>query len=282
MASKKILLRLLPAVLVLFIATGTPEITAAAKEINGKSLIVTTTDTEMHYGPDKNTVTMAKIPKKVRLELVSDAYGADHPYYLIRYNGSLGYISFSDAVSQPYVGPGKQDAGGISVPPVFWLSGDIWEGSYDELLKYYHMIPARAREEFESDGFHIIMTEEDITGPAYDKYGGYYGYGEIEGVCDYELSRIYIQDEYPRRILHEFGHYMNNKYKFSKKKGFADLCRSEAPRISMYAAYSIENPNEYFAEIFDLFIRDPGALSIISPLSYNEIASDISSFMGIE
>lgn len=250
-------------------------VTAAEPGTFGKADALTAYDTILRYGPSKTSLPVVSIPAASRLEIISDISTDDGAYYLVRYNGRLGYVDYYAAAKQMYVGPARRNCGDISADQVFWLEGNIWENSYEELLRYYNLIPEQIRKSFECDGFHIIMSEDDITAAAYESYGGFTGTGLVEGVCDYELGKIYIQDESPRRITHEMGHYVNDKFGFAQKKEFHILCQAEAPKISLYAAATILNPNEYFAEIFDLYVRDPEALAVISPASYLEIQKDM-------
>ena len=123
----------------------------------------------------------------------------------------------------------------------------------ERILSLIHIfIPEKIRSQFEADGFHIIMREQDITQEAYADYGGYTGIGQIQGVSDYEKKVIYLQDEYPRQIIHEMGHYINNKWGFSSRDGFKELAEKESSRISVYAG---SNEREFFCEAFELYIR---------------------------
>ena len=245
--------------------TWYPEISALAVE-----------NTSLYKVPDENSLILASVPEGAGADIISDAVVGIDSYWLVRLqDGTLGYIPKEDLERQPYLEYETVPADSIQAPPVFILSGNLHINSYEELLESYLLIPEKIRRQFEADGFHIIMKEQDITQEAYADYGGYTGIGQIQGVSDYEKRVIYLQDEYPRQILHEMGHYINNKWGFSSRDGFKELAEKESSKISVYANTS--NEREFFCEAFELFIRDPIALATVSPDTYNEIVSDLAS-----
>ena len=244
-----------------------PEINALAVEA-----------TSLYSAPDENSSILASVPEGAGADIISDTVKGIDSYWLVRLqqDGRLGYIPKEDLERQPYLEYETIPASSIQAPSVFILSGNLHINSYEELLKSYLLIPEKIRSQFEADGFHIIMREQDITQEAYADYGGYTGIGQIQGVSDYEKKVIYLQDEYPRQIIHEMGHYINNKWGFSSRDGFKELAEKESRRISVYAS---SNEREFFCEAFELYIRDPIALATVSPETYNEIVSDLVSLI---
>lgn len=238
-------------------------------------------DSVIYYGPSNTTPIISTVKSGTKVDIISDIETPAGFYYLINdVNGTLGYINYSDVAWYSFADKNIEDASEINMPNNFFISGLIWEDSYEELLQYYNLIPSEIRSSLEKAGFIIIMTAEDITGPVYAPYGGLTEVnGLLEGACDYDLKKIYLQDETPRRIVHEVGHYVNIAGGFSKNPDFLKLAKNEAPKISIYAGRMLPNPNEYFAEIFDLYIRAPEVLSIISPASYQEISRDAEDFI---
>ena len=240
--------------------TWYPEISALAVE-----------NTSLYKVPDANSLILASVPEGAGADIISDAVVGIDSYWFVRLqDGALGYIPKEDLERQPYLEYETVPADSIQASPVFILSGNLHINSYEELLKSYLLIPEKIRRQFEADGFHIIMKEQDITQEAYADYGGYTGIGQIQGVSDYEKRVIYLQDEYPRQILHEMGHYINNKWGFSSRDGFKELAEKESSRISVYAG---SNEREFFCEAFELYVRDPIALATVSPETYNVIVS---------
>lgn len=235
-------------------------------------------DTCVYQGPDKGTNVMSQIEEGESVSIVSDICVPDGSVYLLvrdREN-TMGYIPQIDvSIDYFYSSSERIDADNILVPDVFCLAGNIFAGSYERLVEYYHLVPEKIRDSFEKDGFHIIMMEQDITPVAYAPYGGFTGWGYVEGVMDYELQTIYMQDESSGRITHEMGHYINDKLHCSSQPGFSELVGSEAAKISTYAQ---TNPNEFFAETFDLYVRDPQALATISPAAYQYMDGIVHAF----
>lgn len=242
--------------------------------------IVAASDTVLRNGPNMGAEVLSPLPAGTKIDMISDFKAGPLEYYILgRVNGVLGYIPTGDTKSESYLSTCKITAESLDTPFYMEVTGNIYENSYNELVKYYMMVPETIRKNFESDGFRIIMREQDITQEAYAEYGGYTGIGTVEAVSDYEKKVIYVQDEYPRQIIHEMGHYVNNKWGFSKQSGFKELASSEAAKISIYAGNSVsQTPNEYFSEVFDLYIRDPQALQIISPASFEMMAQVMASF----
>ena len=242
---------------------------------------VAATDTVLRYGPSAGTEVLSPLPAGTKIDVISDIKVGPFEYYILgRVNGVLGYVPTGDTTTESNLSRGKITAETLDTPYYMEVTGNIYENSYSELVKYYMMVPEKIRKNFESDGFRIIMREQDITQEAYAEYGGYTGIGTVEAVSDYEKKVIYVQDEYPRQIIHEMGHYVNNKWGFSKQSGFKELASSEAAKISIYAGNSVsQTPNEYFCEVFDLYIRDPLALQIISPASFEMMAQVMASFI---
>lgn len=238
----------------------------------------TKTETCLYSAPVSSSAVLTHVPEGTRADILTDNRTGLEFYWLVRVGDSLGYIAKNDVELVSYLGEQKVPAQAVQSLPFIELSGNLWENSYSELMNYYMMIPESIRQSFQAEGFRIIMREEDITREAYADYGGYTGVGIVEAVSDYEKKVIYVQDEYPRQIIHEMGHYVNNKWGFSRKPGFAELAASEADKISIYASNSVkQSPNEFFCEVFDLYIRDPQALQAISPASFAEMAADLAS-----
>ena len=221
---------------------------------------------------------MSQIEEGESVSIVSDICVPDGSVYLLvrDQKNTMGYIPRIDVAIDYFYGPSERiDADNILAPDVFCLSGNIFAGSYERLVEYYQLVPEKIRDSFEKDGFHIVMMDQDITPVAYAPYGGFTGWGYVEGVMDYELQTVYMQDESSGRITHEMGHYVNNKLHCSSQPGFTELMGSEAAKISTYAQ---TNPNEFFAETFDLYVRDPQALATISPTAYQYMDGIVHAF----
>lgn len=188
-------------------------------------------------------------------------------FILIKENGRYAYIPckalYIDADYEKHYGEKK---GYISTHPALVTEGKLFENAAETLLQAYHRIPQKIRTAFESRGFLIKMTEQDVAEEAYAPYGGYHGIGRIKAVTDYERKMIYVNDEWPNAVIHEMGHFLNNSLgMYSSRPENRELFYREAGKISLYAK---SNDREYFAEAFRLYVTEPQLLRMISPGSY--------------
>ena len=188
-------------------------------------------------------------------------------FVLIKESGRYAYIPckalYLDSDYEKHYGEKKAY---ISTHPALVTEGKLFENAAETLLQAYHRIPQKIRAAFESGGFLIKMTEQDVAEEAYAPYGGYWGIGRIKAVTDYERKMIYVNDEWPNAVIHEMGHFLNNSLgMYSSRPENRELFYQEAGKISLYAR---SNDREYFAEAFRLYITEPQLLRMISPESF--------------
>ena len=237
-------------------------------------IVTTNWDTPFYAGPSKQLDTGYVISEDTELPVISDIQSDDGMYYLINMNGIIGYVQYFACTKcipeYKYI-----DSSTIATPSFVVLDGDIIDNSYNELIKYYEMVPEKIREQYQNEGFIVKMTGYPIVDEAYAPYGGYKGEGIVDACFDYVLKKLLVNDENPVNVIHEMGHYVNDKLNIMGRQKNKDLFNTEAARISRYA---VSKPNEYFAECFDLYIRYPEALKIISPASYVMINEAIYEF----
>lgn len=159
---------------------------------------------------------------------------------------------------------------------VLETEGQLYCHSTELLMESYMSVPENIRFRFETEGFRIRMTEWDITDEAYAPYGGYHGTGKVRAAFDFERKMLYVNDEWPGAVVHEMGHYVNDTLSvFSGRGENRMLYETEAGKISNYAE---ENDREYFAEVFRLYVTEPQLLRLVSPSSYQMVASAILCF----
>lgn len=251
----------------LFSLTFVPSLYVDASE--GEIVADTVTvnwDTAFYSGPSEELNTGYIIPEGTELLAISDILTPDNKfYYLTKVNDTYGYVQRFVCNSTKDLPDSFVDSSKIQVESPIVLGGNIYNGSYEELLKYYKMIPEKIRTQYEQEGFIVKMTEWPIVDEAYAPYGGFTGIGTVTACFDYELKKLLVNDENPMDVIHEMGHYVNDRLNIMGRVHNKELFNTEAARISCYAT---QNPNEYFAECFDLYIRCPEALKIISPSSY--------------
>lgn len=159
---------------------------------------------------------------------------------------------------------------------VIAVSNPVREGALERCLAYYTMVPENIRTRFEAEGFQIRCTSS-CAEEAYAPYGGYTGVGEVRGVFDYELKRLYVSDTEPSAVVHEIGHYVNDRLDMYSAR-HRDVYESEAAKVSVYGT---SNDREFFGEVFSLYVREPGLLMQLSPASYAYVEQALAEFAAL-
>lgn len=239
-------------------------------------------DSNIYSCASAESQVIGKVGTNKETKLVTDVQGLDGMYSLIRYGNTLGYVPYYNVNYLGYLNPVYVDSSKIVTLHEIQLGDLIYENAYDELLRYYTLIPEQIRESFRERGFKIVMMGRDITDLAYANYGGYKKSGDllrnnlIAACFDYETKLLWLNDEYPRNVIHEMGHFVNDSYNYTSNEVWDSLFDTEAPKVSMY---STRKKTEYFADVFDLYIRDPEALRFISQASYNAMDNCVKDFI---
>lgn len=118
------------------------------------------------------------------------------------------------------------------------------------------LLPQNAINRFKNEGWHIYVTDENL---AITMFGGVYSL--VMGGTDYDNHFIKIENREEAVLystLHEFGHFV-----FFINNGFANQSIIDAYNTDVNNAqaigitYGLDKVEEYYAEIFDLYIKNP-------------------------
>ncbi len=127
----------------------------------------------------------------------------------------------------------------------------------DYLLKL-KKIPSGLIDKFNQDGWKISIDYDKIV-----EFGKHYNVNCI-GVTIISEKTIYIAS--PNAVLHEFGHYVDNK--FNCAQDWVEAYKVEAQKAPM-TAHCKSTPDEYFAEYFAKFISGKSKiLQKMTPITY--------------
>lgn len=257
-------------IILFFILIGANGITTEAAEEVG----VINQDTGMYAAADKEALFLGEIKKGSRVDIISVL----SQYVIVSYNNQYAYIPYTDinidTDYEKYLGHKRPV---ISTNAILITEGNIYDKSVDNLMNAYLKVPEKIRKIFESEGFKIKMSEDDIVYEAYAPYGGYKGIGQIKAVLDYERKMLYVNDEWPESIIHEMGHFVNDYLEmYSTLPRNRKIYFNEINKISFYAE---ENDREFFAEAFRLYITEPMLLQLISPEIYFMISVAVRSIL---
>ena len=211
---------------------------------------------------------------KVYQDVVNWAEG--ETFRVVKYNGIWGYVPYYNVVQIEQDTTKKVSASNVNTYGFISLEGNLRKGSYEELLNSYLLLPNYIRSMFQIEGFTLRMTENDVQYEAYGPQG--YG-GTLRAVFDYEVKKLWTNDENARYIVHEMGHYVNDRLgMFSQRPENKKIYETECLKTSLY---SKQNANEYYAECFDMYFRCPSLLKGLSPLSYDMIERSLNEFYNI-
>jgi hypothetical protein len=138
----------------------------------------------------------------------------------------------------------------------------------DWVNKELEVVPVKLLESFTANGWKMYTTTKNI-----DKVWFNGAYGSVKGVTDWDTKEIYLEDRNNAVLeatIHEFGHYvdwLNNK--ISTTSEFQELYAQEGQMFKQ--AYSVTfyyNNNEFFAEAFSEYCKNPAKLQANCPNIY--------------
>jgi len=204
---------------------------------------------------------------------------ADTGWYRIKYESAEAYVSdkyLSDTetiINIPNESPvqaQEQAHNGIAE-----ALGNVDPKWVNKANKQLRKAPQNVLDRFTSCGMHLYVTDEDIGttefGGSIGKVAGATKYGQYIKIED----RQYAIDE---ALLHELGHFvfdMNGNWgKESVVNAFnADVCNA----ASMGITYGLNDCSEFYAEVFQKYLKDSASTSKNFPNLSAVIQSDMSS-----
>ena len=140
------------------------------------------------------------------------------------------------------------------------IGGSVSKSNFDLMLSYYCKIPLPLREEFQVSGWVLSMTDEHLE----DTWFTYLSVPVCAG-SNSMLREIRLEDSNSgaKAVIHEFGHYYSWSHgNLHITDEFINLYSTEG---SLVSSYSGTNPDECFAESFDMYISNPEKLQSNAP-----------------
>ncbi|WP_419021733.1 anthrax toxin lethal factor-related metalloendopeptidase [Holdemanella sp.] len=134
---------------------------------------------------------------------------------------------------------------------VVTTNGTIDKTIQDEIISEYNALPDSLKSECKSvvlcDPDHFEYSEQEIVDGSYTK-------NNIALLVD---SRTKSIKDYKSVMIHEIGHVIDLKYKYSSTEEFKQLY--EENKIGYYDL-GIHNTNEFFCEALSLYYTNPNEL----------------------
>ena len=136
------------------------------------------------------------------------------------------------------------------------------------------LLPQNVRDRFRNEGWHFYVTDENI---GQSEFGG--SIGSVAGATRYG-EYIKIEDrQYAinEAVLHEFGHFVFHMNGDWTRQDVADAFAADVGNASsMGITYGLDNCSEFYAEVFQKYILNPGKTSECFPNLSAIIQSDMS------
>lgn len=197
---------------------------------------------------------------------------SDNGWYRFMFDGSEAYASGSYlSKEEPKPAP-EPAASATGLVEVLGNVDSIWVEKADRQLA---RIPQNARDHFVAAGYHFYVTDEDI---GTTEFGG--SIGRVAGATKYGQyikieDRQYAIDE---AAIHEFGHFVFDACGDWSRQDVADAFSADVGNAaSMGITYGLDNISEFYAEVFQKYIKDRGTTSQTFPNLSAIIQGDLDS-----
>lgn len=220
---------------------------------------------EPHAGADKVGVLAAG-------EAVVADGRSDNGWYRLVFNDSEAYASGSYlSTEKPEPAP-EPAASATGLVEVLGNVDSIWVEKADRQLA---RLPQNARDHFVAAGYHFYVTDEDIGAT---EFGG--SIGRVAGATKYGQyikieDRQYAIDE---AAIHEFGHFVFDACGDWNRQDVVDAFNADVGNASsMGITYGLDNISEFYAEVFQKYIKDKGTTSQAFPNLSAIIQGDLDS-----
>lgn len=154
-----------------------------------------------------------------------------------------------------------------------FLEGRVSKWDAEKLIETLKVVPDKILQDFNKDGFEIILTDVNIS----EKYYKGKVIGIISGLFVEEDKKIYIsrKSNYINyATIHEIGHYFDFKNNWSSvSKEFINIYESEKEKLKTVSCddHYKSNSKEFFATSFKEFLKNPKRLKKYTPLTYEYI-----------
>ena len=137
---------------------------------------------------------------------------------------------------------------------------DIWVEKADYML---NKLPENVLDHFVDSGYHFYITDEEIAQTEYDgmfeHVAGVTRYGKYIKIED----RQYAIDE---ALLHEFGHFVFDECGNWNRRDMLDAFYQDVSNAAlMDITYGLDDAGEFYAEVFQKYVKNPEETGKIFP-----------------
>jgi len=156
------------------------------------------------------------------------------------------------------------------IPNYIEIGIDVIDEQIEMTDKAFKYLPQKLQKQFLREKWKIRISNEKLTRDS------------TYGLCSSFDRKIFIRSSSPdliKTIWHEFGHYLDFKEFFTSHKGFFKIVfnKEKMSIRNLYDSneefeYGISNSEEYFAEIFALYMKNAEALKRCAYASFNIIS----------
>lgn len=156
-----------------------------------------------------------------------------------------------------------------------FLEGRIFKRDAKKLVEILDDIPDKILQDFNEDGFEIVLTNANIS----EKYYNGDVTGIISGLFIESDRKIYISRKsnfINYATIHEIGHYFDFKSNWiSESQEFQSIYEVEKEKLKTfsYDEHYKSNNKEYFATAFKEYLKNPKRLETYTPLTYKYISN---------
>ena len=200
---------------------------------------------------------------------------ADTGWYRLEYDGHDAYVSgkyLSDSKVEDGTDMSTSMPSSTGIVERLGNVSDTWVSKADAMLS---RIPRNALDRFISSGYHFYVTDEDI---GMTEFGG--SIGRVAGVTRYGQyikveDRQYAMDE---AVIHEFGHFVFDTCGNWGRQDVTDAFNADVGNASLMGiSYGLDNVSEFYAEVFQKYIKDGQKTMQVFPNLSAVIQADLGS-----
>lgn len=197
---------------------------------------------------------------------------ADNGWYRISYGEMEAYVSGKYLSKEEIMTEQAPQPSTTGLVEVLGNVDAVWVEKVDRQLA---KLPQNARDRFVAAGYHFYVTDEDIGttefGGSIGRTAGATRYGEYIKVED----RQYAIDE---AVLHEFGHFVYDTCGNWTRQDVADAFGADVGNAAaMGITYGLNDASEFYAEVFQKYIKSLGSTSQAFPNLTAVIQGDLDS-----
>lgn len=248
-------------------------------QVNAVEFIVQDIDKKTVYAQDSLNVRSKPYASSERIGILSMNEPvivtgiADTGWYRLEYNGSEAYVS------NRYVSDSPVEIKTVINTPVSTgiveILGNVPDKWVTKAAAMIAKLPQNVLDRFVSSGYHFYVTDEDLGITEFNgtlsQVAGATKYGEYIKIED----RQFAIDE---AVLHEFGHFVFHECGNWNRQDVTDAFNNDVRNASiMGITYGIDSVSEFYAEIFQAYIKNQERTAQTFPNLVTIIQADIDS-----